>query len=123
MTALLLFGYFMRQPWKGPSELLEARTQLLTAMIIMELANAISARSLKYTVFKVGVFKNKFLWLAILSSLGLQLAVLYTPFLQNIFDVSGPGLDDWGIALLFTAIVFGALEAGKYVASRRRGQH
>jgi magnesium-transporting ATPase (P-type) len=62
---------------------------------------------------------NKFLWLAILSSLGVQLAVLYTPFLQSIFDVSGPGLDDWGTALLLTAIVFGALEAGKYVASRR----
>jgi Ca2+-transporting ATPase len=119
MTALLLFGYFMHQPWKGPNELIEGRTQLLTAMIIMELANAISARSLKYTVFKVGVFKNKFLWLAILSSLGLQLAVLYTPFLQSVFDVSGPGLDDWGTALLFTVIVFGALEAGKYVASRR----
>lgn len=55
-----------------------------------------------------------------MDSLGLQLAVLYTPFLQGIFDVTGPGFDDWGIALLFTAIMFGALEAGKYVASRMR---
>jgi len=120
MTVLLLYGYFMHQPWLGDYNLLEARTQLLTAMILMELANAISARSLKYTVFKVGVFKNKFLWIAILSSLGLQLMVLYTPVLQDLFDVHAPELIDWAIAILFTAIVFSSLEIGKYIASKRR---
>ncbi|MGB9740193.1 MAG: cation-translocating P-type ATPase [Candidatus Bathyarchaeia archaeon] len=120
MTALLLTGYFMCQPWLDEYHLLEARTQLLTAMILMELANAISARSLRYTVFKVGIFKNKFLWVAILSSLGLQLMVLYTPFLQDLFDVHAPEPIDWAIAILFTAIVFGSLELGKYIASKRR---
>jgi Ca2+-transporting ATPase len=120
MTALLLFGYFFYRPWEGPAELTEARTQLLTAMILMELVNAVSARSLKYPVFKVGVFKNKFLWYAILSSLGLQLIVLYTPGVQSLFDVSSPEPLDWGFAILFTAIVFGSLEIGKYVASKRR---
>jgi Ca2+-transporting ATPase len=89
-------------------------------MILMELANAISARSLKYSVFKVGVFKNKFLWYAVLSSFGLQLLVLYTPGLQNLFGVTSPGLNDWGTAILFTVIAFSALEIGKYLASRRR---
>jgi len=120
MTLLLLAGYLMHQPWKGTYELLEARTQLLTAMILMELANAISARSLKYTVFKVGVFKNKFLWIAILSSLALQLMVLYTPILQGLFDVHAPEPIDWAIAILFTAIVFGSLEIGKYIAGKKR---
>jgi len=86
----------------------------------MELANAISARSLKYTVFKVGIFKNKFLWLAILSSLGLQLMVLYTPLFQDLFDVNAPRLQDWAYAILFTAITFASLEIGKYIASKRR---
>lgn len=121
MSALLLTGYFMYQPWLGPDQLLEARTQLLTAMILMELANAVSARSLNYSVFKVGVFKNKFLWYAILSSLALQLIVLYTPALQAVFGVNAPELMDWGIAAFFTAIVFCSLEMGKYVSSKRRG--
>jgi Ca2+-transporting ATPase len=119
MSALLLYGYFMHQPWLGEYQLKEARTQLLTAMILMELANAISARSLKYTVFKVGVFKNKFLWVAILSSLALQLLVLYTP-LQNVFYVGTPELIDWAYAIVFTIIVFGTLETSKYIASKRR---
>jgi Ca2+-transporting ATPase len=120
MTVLLLSGYLMYQPWIDQAHLTEARTQLLTAMILMELVNAISARSLKYPVFKVGVFKNKFLWYAILSSLGLQLLVLYTPPLQALFDVSAPELIDWATAILFTAIVFTSLEIGKYIASKRR---
>jgi len=130
MSALLLYGYFMYKPWLPPTidpvteaviydPLREARTQLLTAMILMELANALSARSLKYSVFKVGVFKNKFLWIAILSSLALQLLVLYTP-LQNVFYVNTPEPQDWAYAILFTAITFGSLEIGKYIASKRR---
>ncbi|MCJ7767754.1 cation-translocating P-type ATPase, partial [Candidatus Bathyarchaeota archaeon] len=120
MSALLLFGYFFYKPWEGPYQLTEARTQLLTAMILMELANAVAARSLKFPVVKVGVFKNKFLWYAILASLGLQLVVLYTPGLQGLFDVTSPEPLDWAFAILFTVIVFSALEIGKYVTSRRR---
>jgi Ca2+-transporting ATPase len=86
----------------------------------MELANAVSARSLKYPVWKVGVFKNKFLWYAILSSLGLQLLVLYTPGLNSLFSVGAPEPLDWAFAILFTAITFGALEIGKYISSKRR---
>jgi Ca2+-transporting ATPase len=124
MSILLLFGYFMYQPWRGVVNgrdmLVEARTQLLTAMILMELANAISARSLQYPVFKVGVFKNKFLWYAVLSSFGLQMFILYTPGIQTLFGVSSPEPIDWAFAILFTAITFGSLEIGKYIASKRR---
>jgi Ca2+-transporting ATPase len=120
MTSLLLLGFFMYHPWEGTYQLTEARTQLLTAMIMMELANAIAARSLKYPVVKVGVFKNKFLWYAVLSSFALQLLVLYTPPIQAVFGVHAPEPLDWGLAILFTAIVFGALELGKYVTYKRR---
>jgi Ca2+-transporting ATPase len=117
MTVLLLGGYFYTLETYG---LLEARTQLFTALVLMELANAVNARSLKYTVFKVGVFKNKFLWVAILSSLGLQLMVLYIPALHGIFKVTYPQLFDWAVAIVFTLIVFFSIEIGKYLAGRRR---
>ena len=117
MTVLLLGAYFYTLDTHG---LLEARTQLFTALVLMELANAVNARSLKYTVFKVGLFKNKFLWLAILSSLGLQLMVLYIPALHGIFEVTYPNVFDWTVAIVFTLIVFFSIEIGKYVTSRRR---
>ena len=119
-SSLLLTGYFMHQPWLGEHQLFEARTQLMTAMILIELAIAVSARSYKYPVFKVGVFKNKFLWFAILSSFALQLVVLYIPDIQRVFDVNSPQAFDWAIAVLFSAIVFSSLEIGKYIATKRR---
>ena len=120
MTALLLVGYFFYRPWEGEQQLTEARTQLLTAMILMELANAISARSLKYPVWKVGIFKNRFLWYAVLSSFFLQLVVLYTPGLNLLFGIHTPEPLDWAFAIAFTLITFSALEIGKYTASKRR---
>ncbi len=120
MTALLLTAYFAHYPWTSQYHLLEARTQLLTAMIVMELVVALCMRSLKYSIFKVGVFKNKYLWYAILSSFALQLIILYVPGLQSLFDVHVPELIDWAIAALFGAIVFATIEMGKFVAGKRR---
>ena len=120
MSVLLLVAYFAHQPWAGEDQLLEARTQLLTAMIVMELVIALSMRSLKYPVIKVGVFKNKYLWYAILSSFALQLIILYVPGVQPLFDVNTPELIDWAIAASFGAIVFAAIEIGKFVAGLRR---
>jgi len=120
MTSLLLLAFFSHMPWTSQFRLLEARTQLLTAMIAMELAVAISCRSLKYPVFKVGAFKNRFLWYAVLSSFILQLLIMYTPGLQVLFDVHSPELIDWAIAGLFAGAVFTALEVGKYLTSRSK---
>ena len=117
MTILLLGTYFYTL---YNYNLMEARTQLFTSIVLMELANAICARSLKYTVFKVGVFKNKFLWVAILSSLAMQLAVLYIPGVQGLFDVTYPDAFDWIVAITSTLIVFFSIETGKYIASKRR---
>ena len=113
-TALLLCGYFYYQPWLGNSNLVEARTQLFTSVVLVELAIAISCRSLKYPVFKVGIFKNKFLWLAVLSSLGSTLVVLYTPQLQSVFDITYPHVMNWIIAITSMAVAFASLETGKH---------
>jgi P-type Ca2+ transporter type 2C len=120
MTILLLIAFYSHMPWTSSFHLLEARTQLLTAMIVIQLVIALSMRSLKYPVFKVGLFKNKYLWYAIASSFALQLVILYVPGLQSLFDVHMPELIDWAIAALFGTIVFATIEIGKWVTSRWR---
>lgn len=119
-TSLLLIGYFYYQPWLGEQNLIQARTQLFLSIVLIELAIAISCRSLRYPVLKVGLFKNKFLWLAVLSSLGLQLLVLYVPLLQGVFGVVEPSLWTWVMALAFMSITFGLIEFGKYVAMKKQ---
>ena len=120
MTVLLLVAFYSHLPWLSEFRLLEARTQLLTAMIAMELVIALTMRSLKYPIYKVGPFKNKYLWYAILSSFALQLFILYIPGLQSLFSVHQPELIDWAIAGLFAGAVFAAIEVGKFVTSRNK---
>jgi len=119
-TVLLLVGYFYYQPWLGNYNLVEARTQLFTSVVLVELAIAISCRSLRYPVFKVGILKNKFLLLAVLSSLASQLVVLYTPQLQSVFDVTYPHAMNWITAIASMVVVFASLEIGKFVTSRKK---
>jgi Ca2+-transporting ATPase len=71
-------------------------------------------------VWKVGAFKNKFLWYTVALSFILQLFVLYTPGVNSVFDVAAPEPLDWAFAILFTAITFCSLETAKWITSRRR---
>lgn len=120
MSVLLLISYFIYLPWASEVNLTLARTQLFTSIVLMELTNAFACRSLKHPLIKVGVFRNKALWIAVLSSLALQLLVLYVPGVQDLFGVTTPTLEVWGIAILSTVIVFSTLELGKFIASKHK---
>ncbi|MCK4320622.1 HAD-IC family P-type ATPase, partial [Candidatus Bathyarchaeota archaeon] len=119
MAILLLASFVYHQPWLNAEAEVKARTLLFNGMVFMELANALNARSLKHTIFKVGVFRNKFLWLAILSSAALQFVVLYVPQLHAVFDITYPDMFNWIVTISFTAFVFFAVEIGKYIGSRK----
>ena len=119
-SILLLAAYFAHTPWASGEQLLAARTQLFTAMVAIELAIAITARSFKYPLYKVGAFKNKWLWIAVLSSLALQMIIFYTPGVQELFDIRTPELIDWVIAGLYAGIVFTTIEVGKWITSRKK---
>ncbi|MCL1977298.1 MAG: cation-translocating P-type ATPase [Candidatus Bathyarchaeota archaeon] len=117
MTVLLLLAYFSNLPWMSELHLLQARTQLLTAMIVIQLPLSLSMRSLRYPVFKVGLFKNKHLWGAIIAAFVLQLVILYVPGIQPFFGIQTPRLIDWVVAISCGAIVFGSIEIGKCVVA------
>lgn len=52
------------------------------------------ARSDERSAF-AGLFSNKLLWGAVLLSIALQVAVIYTPFLQQTFSTVSMSARDW----------------------------
>jgi Ca2+-transporting ATPase len=56
------------------------------------------------SIFHRNPLQNKYLVLAVVSSLLLMLAVLYIPQLQPIFKTVDLGLKDWIITLVFAGI-------------------
>jgi len=62
--------------------------------------------------------KNMLLFWAILSTFVLQLAVIYLPFLQNIFKTTALKFDELLISIALSSIVLFAVELEKFIANR-----
>lgn len=88
------------------------------AVVAFEWFRAFNARSDERTVFKLGIFRNRWLIMSISLAIMLQLAVIYVPFLQTAFDTVPLGIDKWGIALLAGGSLFTIEEVRKLVAPR-----
>jgi Ca2+-transporting ATPase len=104
-TAVTLFAF-----WSGlhhmemPIEqrLPFAETMAFCTLAFSELLRAFTARSEYYSVFKIGVFSNKWMNRAVLISVVLMLGVVYLPFLNPVFQTQPLGWKEWSmIAPLF----------------------
>ncbi|TXT58078.1 MAG: Calcium-transporting ATPase [Promethearchaeota archaeon] len=80
---------------KSSEELYLPRTFVFTTLLVCELLNVYNSRSERRSFFKVPVFSNKYLLLAVLLSLALNFILIYTPPLANIFELSPLPLIDW----------------------------
>ena len=89
-----------------------ARTFAFATMISAELLRAYTTRSEHYSVFKIGLFSNKFMNLGVGVSFALLMLALYGP-LHEIFRTQILGLKEWGIVGGFAVLPFIAGELGK----------
>ena len=84
-------------------------------MLFSELLRAYTSRSEYYPLLKIGVFSNRFMNLAVLSSLALLLAVVYVPFLGVVFNTTPLGWSQWEIVLPLILIPAIAAELTKSI--------
>ena len=96
-----------------------ATTMAFVTLSFSELLRAFTARSERYSLFKIGVFTNKYMNLAFVTSLVLLLVVVYIPFLQPIFNTSALGWEHWRIIIPLLFIPALAAEIGKFITTRR----
>ncbi|MCR3955662.1 MAG: cation-translocating P-type ATPase [Gudongella sp.] len=99
----------------GVENIVEVRTITFTTLILSELLRAYSSRSQKYTLFKIGFFSNKKMLLATAGAFLLLMAVLYVPFMNNIFYTFPLNGGDWKIVLSFAFIPLVVGELSKIV--------
>ncbi len=97
-----------------------AETLAFTTLVFSELVRAYTARSERYPLLKIGVFGNKWMNLAVLASAALMMAVLYVPFLQDVFNVLPMGWEEWRVIIPLFMIPSIASEAVKYYVTYRQ---
>ncbi len=79
VLAILAFTYFL------PQGIDKARTAVFVVMAFSQLYNAFNLRSIKRSIFRIGVFSNKWFNWAIAVSVVIQVAIIEFPVLQDLF--------------------------------------
>jgi P-type Ca2+ transporter type 2C len=103
---------------EGEGDMRYAQTMAFTTLMMFQLFNVFNARSDEHSALG-GLFHNAWLWGALGLSLGLQVAVIYVPFLQQAFSTTDLGPMDWLQCLAVASSVLWLRELSK-IALRAR---
>ena len=91
ITIATLVAYFIGL---GHDELY-AETMAFVTLSFSELLRAFTGRSARHSIFKIGVFTNKWMNIAVLFSATLVLAVVYIPALNPLFSTEPLTTTEW----------------------------
>jgi Ca2+-transporting ATPase len=97
------------------------QTVLFTTLVFTQLAVALEARSEAQSLFRIGLLKNRSMVFAVALTVILQLAVVYLPAAQRIFDTEAMPLYDLAISIGLAVLVVAVIEGWKALARRRQG--
>ena len=88
------------------ASLQEAQTIAFCSIVIFEWFLAFNARSDEFTVFRLGLLRNRWILISLSVAILLQIAVVYVPFFQVAFGTYPLSLHEWAIALLPGTTIF-----------------
>ena len=72
-----------------------ATTMTLAAIVFCQIGVVMNVRTEKQSVFKVGLFSNKKVVQGVIFEILLICAIIYVPFMQEIFQTAAIGLKEW----------------------------
>ncbi len=114
ISAMLIF-YFL---YSQSHDLIKAQTATFLTVASFEMYQAFASRSVRYPAFKVGIFKNRWLILAVLSSFIITMVVIYLPFFNKVFGTVPLNIFEFVTILIISSLGFIYLELYKYIKSR-----
>jgi Ca2+-transporting ATPase len=104
-------------PWR--SENPAWQTMIFTTLTMAQMGNALAIRSERFSLFQIGLRSNLPMVWAVLSTLALQLVLIYAPFAQNIFETVPLTFSELALCLLVSSFVFIGVELFKFIQRLR----
>lgn len=111
LGSLGLYYYF----WKSTDDLALARTIAFASLGVSTLLYVYSIKNLERNIFRANPFNNKFLNMAVVIGLGLQIAAVYVPFLNRFIKTVPLAWSHWQAIILLTVALFVILELIKFL--------
>jgi potassium/sodium efflux P-type ATPase len=73
----------------------ESQTVAVTTIILFQCVYLLNCRSLTESVFRIGLFSNRYVYFGIAATLALQLCFVYVPLLNDLFHTHPLDATDW----------------------------
>ncbi|HBA71610.1 MAG: carbonate dehydratase [Geobacteraceae bacterium GWC2_55_20] len=112
------FGIFEWELQRG-SSLEAARTCATNIFVSGEMFYLFNCRSLRHTMFRIGLFSNRWVLGGVGLMVLLQLFFTYLPVMNTAFGSQPIGLREWGLIIGASCIIYIVIEVEKWL---RRGQ-
>jgi Ca2+-transporting ATPase len=96
-----------------------ARTAAFIVLSCTQLFHVFNCRSRRESIFKIGIFTNMKLVVAVLISLALQIAAVSLPFARVVFKTQALSAFDWFLVIIVSSLPLWAMEAYKIFLRKR----
>lgn len=126
VSLMLLMGSFGLFEWtllQGRS-LETARTVAVNMFVFGELFYLFNCRSLRYSMFRLGVFSNRWLILGVILMILLQMVFTYSPLMNQLFGSAPMGRLEWAWVLSGGLAIYAVVGFEKWLrccADREKG--
>lgn len=94
------------------------QTMVFTMLCITQLGHVLAIRSERESLFRIGLFSNRYLLGAVLLTFLLQMATVYLPVLNSVFKTTPLTLQELLLTLAVSSVVFFAVEIEKFFRRR-----
>lgn len=94
----------------------KAQTMAFMVLSMSQLFHSLNLRSMRHSIFEVGIFKNKWLILTVILSLVLQIAVCQLPIFHTLLKTVSLTIVEWGIVFGLSMSVILINEISKWIA-------
>ena len=111
-------SYLLQHDWRG-IDVQTAETMAFVTLSLAELFRSYTVRSEKASIFKIGVFSNKYMQYAVGFSMLLIILVVNVPFLQPIFNTHFLSTTEWFVVLGLASIPAISEEITKFFLRRK----
>ncbi|WP_342349194.1 calcium-translocating P-type ATPase, PMCA-type [uncultured Nitrospira sp.] len=119
-VGLLMGGVSLAtEMWAYEADMGQWQTMVFTVLTLSQMGNVLAIRSEQESFLRRGPLSNPLLLGAVLLTFALQMATIYVPFLNPIFHTIPLTLDQLGLCLVLSTIVFFAVELEKWARRRR----
>ncbi len=101
--------------WAISREVAYWQTVVFTVLTVSQLFHSLAVRSESTSLFRIGLFSNLPMLGAVILTLLLQMAVIYTPALNTIFHTQPLPMFDLVVCLVLSSMVLFAVETEKWL--------